>query len=251
VSYAVPSLNAPLDLDFVLVIIPVLNEQDAIADVIQHLRLQRLTHIRVIDNGSTDDSAIVVSKLGVEVIQEEKRGYGQACWRGLQNLPPQIDWILFCDGDGSDDLKQLSQFWVASRTADFILANRRADSVSRSNLTPAQNWGNELATFLIRWGWGYPYQDLGPLRLIRRAALEKIQMQDRAFGWTVEMQVRAIEEHLEIVEIPAPYHHRQGGKSKISGTMQGIIKAGLGILMTIAKLYIRRMLLLFDKEKSL
>lgn len=246
-SYVAPSLNTPLDLDRVLVIIPVLNEEDAIAGVIKRLQLQGLNHIRVIDNGSTDGSAIVAAKLGVEVIQEAKRGYGQACWRGLQHIPPQIDWILFCDGDGSDDLKQLSQFWVASGTADFILANRRADRVSRSKLTPAQNWGNGLATFLIRWGWGYSYQDLGPLRLIRRAALEKIQMQDRAFGWTVEMQVRAIEEQLKIVEIPAQYHHRQGGSSKISGTVQGIIKAGLGILMTIAKLYLRYLRRLIEK----
>jgi glycosyltransferase involved in cell wall biosynthesis len=249
-SYDVPSLNASFDLDRVLVIIPVLNEEDAIAGVIQRLQLQGLNHIRVIDNGSTDGSAVVALKLGVEVIQEEKLGYGQACWRGLQHLPPQIDWILFCDGDGSDDLKQLSQFWIASGTADFILANRRADRVSRSKLTPAQNWGNGLATFLIHLGWGHRYQDLGPLRLIRRAALEKIQMQDRAFGWTVEMQVRAIEEHLEIIEIPAQYHDRQGGKSKISGTMQGIIKAGLGILSTIAKLYIQYLKRQFERKMT-
>jgi glycosyltransferase involved in cell wall biosynthesis len=216
-----------------MVIIPVLDEEATIAHVIQSLQHQGLNQIRVVDNGSEDQSSAIATAQGAEVISEPQRGYGQACWRGLQDLPPQIEWILFCDGDGSDDLTQLPAFFAASQQADLILANRRANATSRSRLTLPQNFGNGLAVTLMGWGWGHAYQDLGPLRLIRRSALEQIAMEDRAFGWTVEMQVRAVEEGLRIVEIPAPYKERQGGRSKISGTLRGVIRAGMGILGTI------------------
>ena len=241
-SESYPS-HHPIELDRVLVIIPVLNEEDSIASVIQALQSQGLRHIRVVDNGSTDASATIAREQQAEVISEPKPGYGQACWQGLQHLPEQIDWILFCDGDGSDDLSQLPLFFSAAQSADFVLANRRATAEGRSTLTLAQNWGNALAVFLIGLGWGHNYQDLGPLRLIRRTALEKIQMQDRAFGWTIEMQVRAIECNLKVIEIPAPYRERQGGKSKISGTFRGVCRAGHGILTTLAKLYKQKLTL--------
>ena len=229
--------KSPIDCDRILVIIPVLNEEAWIGNVIQALQQQGLQHIRVVDNGSTDHSAAIAAGLGAEVISEPQCGYGQACWQGLQNLPAQIEWILFCDGDGSDDLSQLPKFFAAADSADLVLANRRADAASRANLTLAQNWGNALATTLMAWGWGHRYQDLGPMRLVRRSALERIQMQDRAFGWTIEMQVRAIEEHCCLVEIPVPYGSRKGGQSKISGTLRGVVLAGAGILGTLAKLY--------------
>ncbi len=228
------------DLERVLVIIPVFNEADTIAKVIQQLQAQGLTQIRVVDNNSDDGSGDIARRWGAGVVRETVTGYGSTCWRGLQNIPESIEWILFCDGDGSDDLSQLPNFWAATATADFILSNRRAVATSRQKLTPAQNWGNGLAVTLIQWGWGFQYQDLGPLRLIRRTALEKIAMQDRAFGWTVEMQVRAVEEGLRIQEIATSYGDRQGGQSKISGTLSGVIKAGYGILTTIGKLYWRK-----------
>lgn len=234
------AVNIAIDLDRVLVIIPVLNEEATIAQVIQALQAQGLRQIRVVDNGSADRSATIATAQGAEVVYEPQPGYGQACWCGLQDLPAQIEWILFCDGDGSDDLSQLPAFFVAATQADFVLANRRADALSRSKLSLPQNWGNALAVTLIHWGWGHRYQDLGPLRLIRRSALEQIAMGDRGFGWTVEMQVRAVEENLPIVEIPAAYHDRQGGRSKISGTIKGIIRAGVGILGTLAKFYGQR-----------
>ncbi|MEB3160493.1 MAG: glycosyltransferase family 2 protein [Synechocystis sp.] len=227
-------------LDQTLVIIPVFNEATAIANVIQGLQAQGLSRIRVVDNGSTDGSGEIAQQWGAEVVREPITGYGRACWRGMQDIPDGIDWILFCDGDGSDDLSQLPQFWAATAQADLILGDRRSTVSSRSKLTPAQNIGNGLAVTLIRWGWGFQYQDLGPMRLIRRAALERIAMEDRSFGWTVEMQVRAVELGLKIREIPTQYGDRQGGQSKISGTVSGVIKAGYGILTTLGKLYGRK-----------
>ncbi len=233
-------MNAAIDLDQILVVIPVLNEESTLGRVIEALQAQGLSQIRVVDNGSTDDSAAIARAHAAEVIAEPQRGYGQACWTGLQQIPKDIRWILFCDADGSDDLSHLPLFFDAAQTADLVLANRRYSPQSQRKLTPPQNFGNGLAVRLIRWGWGHQYQDLGPLRLIRRSALEQLQMQDRAFGWTVEMQVKAIEQGLIIREIPVPYGDRQGGKSKISGTVPGVIKAGFGILLTLGGLYWRR-----------
>ncbi len=223
--------------DNVLVIIPVRNEEVTIARVIQNLQQFGLRKIRVVDNGSSDRSSIIAQQTGAEVLYEAVAGYGQACWRGLQDLPPEIDWILFCDGDGSDDLSCLPQFFSLQEEYDLILGDRRATPAGKAVMTPVQHFGNGLAGWLIDWGWGYKYRDLGPLRLIRRSALEQIAMQDRGFGWTVEMQVRAIEEGLRICEIPVNYRPRQGGKSKISGTISGSFKAGTIILGTLGKLY--------------
>lgn len=225
----------------VLVIIPVLNEASTLPAVIHSLQNLGLTHIRVVDNGSTDDSVCQAQRAGAEVLEEPITGYGQACWRGLQQIPEPIQWILFCDGDGSDDLSQLPQFLGATSQADFILGNRRATAQGRSTMTLTQNFGNWLATWLMGWGWGYRYQDLGPLRLIRRTALEAMQMSDRSFGWTVEMQVKAIELGLTIRELPVNYRRRQGGRSKISGTLSGSVQAGTIILSTLGKLYGQRL----------
>ncbi len=224
-----------------LVIIPVLNEDATITGVIESLQSVGLKRIRVVDNGSRDQSVLKAQEAGAEVLCEPIPGYGRACWRGLQNVPPEISWIFFCDGDGSDDLSQLPRLLAQLDTYDLILGNRRATTLGRRAMTPVQNFGNGLATWLIYFGWGYRYYDLGPLRLIRRHALDQIQMQDRGFGWTIEMQVRAIECGLRICEVPVGYRRRQGGRSKISGTLTGSLQAGTIILSTLVHLYWRRM----------
>jgi glycosyltransferase involved in cell wall biosynthesis len=237
-------------LDSILVIIPVLNEEATIAGVIQSLQSLGLYQIRVVDNGSRDRSAAVAFQAGAEVLYEPIPGYGRACWCGLQGMPDFIQWILFCDGDGSDDVSALIHFLPfcdlsleqQSQGCDLILGNRTATAAGRSAMTAVQRFGNALATTLIGMGWGYRYRDLGPLRLIRRSALDQIQMQDRGFGWTVEMQVRAIECGLRICELPVHYCCRQGGRSKISGTVRGSIRAGVVILTTLGRLYGRRWL---------
>ncbi|MDY6940753.1 MAG: glycosyltransferase family 2 protein [Cyanobacteriota bacterium] len=237
-----PTYRSPRpNLAQILVLIPVLNEESTIEATIRNLQKLGLTQIRIVDNGSTDRSAPIARAAGAQVVCEPISGYGRACWRGLQNLDPQIEWILFCDGDGSDELDELDRFFAATETADLILGDRRATQTGRAAMTPVQNFGNALATTLIGLGWGHWYRDLGPLRLIRRTALERIQMQDRGFGWTVEMQTRALECGLQVREIPVGYRRRQGGRSKISGTLRGSIQAGTIILSTLGKLYLRRL----------
>ncbi|MGD1906973.1 MAG: glycosyltransferase family 2 protein [Leptolyngbyaceae cyanobacterium] len=226
-------------LDEILVVIPALNEATTIGDVVRSLQAVGLSRIRVVDNGSSDRTVEITHQAGAEVVVEPIRGYGQACWRGLQEVDAETEWVLFCDADGSDDLSQLPQLLAQRNDYDFILGNRRGTATGRAQLTAVQNFGNGLASALIAWGWGYRYHDLGPLRLIRRQALEHIQMGDRGFGWTVEMQARAVELGLRICELPVNYRPRQGGKSKISGTLSGSFKAGVIILTTLIRLYAR------------
>ena len=226
-----------MNLDSVLTIIPALDEAATIGHVIETLRHQGLAHIRVVDNGSQDDTANVAAQAGAEVLYEPLRGYGQACWRGLQAVPHRIEWILFCDADGSDDLAQLPDFLAQRGNYDLVLGNRRGTVAGRQQLSPVQNLGNWLAGTLIAWGWGHRFEDLGPLRLIRKSALDDLSMGDRSFGWTVEMQARAVECGLRIRELPVNYLPRQGGRSKISGTIVGSFKAGTTILSTLAYLY--------------
>ena len=221
----------------ILVIIPALNEAATIGQVIQELQTHQLFNICVVDNGSSDRTAQIATEAGAKVVYEPQRGYGQACWRGMQTADSQIDWILFCDGDGSDDLSQLPHLLTLRNDHDLILGNRRGTPQGKQQLTPVQNFGNWLATTLIKWGWGYEYHDLGPLRLIRKDALESIKMKDRGYGWTVEMQARAVELGLSIRELPVNYHPRQGGKSKIGGSFTGSCQAGFVILATLAQLY--------------
>lgn len=229
------------ELERILVVIPARNEEETIVPAIQRLQAAGLSQIRVVDNGSCDRTASLAQAAGAQVICEPKPGYGQACWQGLQRLDRSIDWILFCDADGSDDLGRLSEFFALRSRHDFILGDRRATYNGRKSLTPVQNFGNWLSTQLIALGWGYQYNDLGPLRMIRREALEQIGMRDRGFGWTVEMQARAVELGLRIVEIPVGYRDRQGGQSKISGTLKGSLQAGTIILATLGQLYWQRL----------
>ncbi len=229
-------------LDTVQVIIPALDEAETIGGVVSALRAQGLTRIRVVDNGSSDATAQVAREAGAEVLAEPRRGYGQACWTGYQQLDKAVEWVLFADADGSDDLRDVARLIAAARDgADFVLGDRRARPEGRAVMTPVQHFGNGLATTLMRLGWGQRYGDLGPLRLIRRAVLERIGMRDRGFGWTIEMQVRAAEEGARIVELPVGYKRRGGGRSKISGTVRGSIAAGTIILSTLATLWWRRL----------
>ncbi|MEM6452666.1 MAG: glycosyltransferase family 2 protein, partial [Cyanobacteria bacterium P01_D01_bin.105] len=137
----------------------------------------------------------------------------------------------------SDDLAELPKLLAEKERYDLVLGNRRGTPEGRSQLTAVQRFGNWLATRLIRLGWGQRYEDLGPLRLIRRRSLDALNMRDRGFGWTVEMQAKAAEHHLRILEKPVKYHPRQGGKSKISGTLKGSFQAGTIILTTLGQLY--------------
>ncbi len=228
-------------LDSIQVIIPALDEEETIGGVVASMREQGLHRIRVMDNGSVDRTAEVAREAGAEVISEPIRGYGQACWTGYQKLDTEVEWVLFCDADGSDDLADVTRLVSAAKDgANFVLGNRRSSAKARGAMTPVQQFGNGLATTLINWGWRQSYGDLGPLRLIRRSLLERIDMRDRGFGWTIEMQVRAAEEGARIVELPVGYRRRGGGRSKISGTIRGSIAAGTIILTTLGQVWLNR-----------
>lgn len=224
----------------VAAVIPALNEEGSISEVVRRLRQAGVRYVRVVDNGSDDRTAEVARAAGAEVLYEPKRGYGAACWRGLQELPPDADWILFCDADGSDDLSRLPDFLQYAGSHDFVLGARGSAGKEPTGVSLAQRIGNAIATRCIKLGWGYEYSDMGPFRLIRRNALERIGMTDRTWGWTLEMQVRAVEEGLRIAEIPVRSLPRQAGRSKIGGSLLGGVRAGARILAMIARLYWRR-----------
>lgn len=190
---------------------------------------------------SRRETAEIARLAGAEVLQESRRGYGAACWRGLQQLPPSVRWILFCRADGCDDLSALGSFFHAGADGcDLILADRTSMPGNGASLTTVQRFGNRLAGSLIRLRWGARFHDLGPLRLVRRSSIEAMEMTDRGFGWTVEMQAKAAAGRFQCREIPVSYSTRMSGKSKIAGTISGSLKAGTVILLTLARLAIAK-----------
>ena len=229
------SVGARIRAEDILVIIPAFNEAGSIESVIERLIRVGCRKVRIVDNGSTDQTARTARETGAEVIPEPVKGYGMACWRGLQEIPPHIRWILFCDADGCDDIEALPRFVDAvNKGAELVLADRLAIASARANLTLPQRFGNRLATTLIHLLWGASFRDLGPMRLVSRGLLDEIDMQDRGFGWTVEMQIRVAQLKAPFAEIPVAYHARKAGRSKISGTVRGVFMAGTVILSTIA-----------------
>jgi glycosyltransferase involved in cell wall biosynthesis len=221
-----------------LVVIPALNEEGTIATVVEGLRRRGFRRIRVIDNGSSDATASHAGAAGADVMTEARRGYGHACLRGLTKLPRGVAWILFCDADGSDNLDDVdAMIAVAEHGADLVLTNRFATRIGSEAMTVMQRVGNRLVSMLVEYGWGYRFADFGPLRLIRRQALEDIDMRERGFGWNVVMQIRALEAGLKIREVPVRYRPRQGGRSKISGNLLAAFCAVFGMLRAVARLY--------------
>ncbi|MCG8409517.1 MAG: glycosyltransferase family 2 protein [Phycisphaerales bacterium] len=220
----------------VAAILPALNEAESLRRLLPELATFRLGQIIVGDNGSTDETAQVVREHGGLVAHEPRRGYGAACWAAMQHLRSDIRVVLFLDADSSDDLTRLPDLVrpILRDEADLVIATRDAPTVEKGALTFQQRFGNRLAVWLMRMRWGYRYRDLGPFRAIRRESLDRIQMRDRAFGWTVEMQIRALQEKLRIDQVSVHYKRRIG-KSKIGGTIRGSIKAGYWILSTIAR----------------
>ena len=223
------------------VIIPAYNEEPGIARVIADIPGDLVSEIIVVDNGSTDGTATKAREAGARVVFQPDRGYGAACLAGIAALPPATDVVLFLDGDYSDDPTQASDLLQAleKHQADLVLGSRTRGCPEPGSLTPQQRFGNWLSTGIIRLIYGHPYTDLGPFRAIRREALSRLDMQDRTYGWTVEMQVKALQQELKVVEIPVSYRPRLG-RSKVSGTLSGTVKAGFKILWTIARLSLRR-----------
>lgn len=235
-------MSSPLFTLQTQVVIPALNEADGIANTIRRWLELGFPTICVVDNGSHDRTAEVAQAAGATVVQEPRRGYGAAAWAGVQS--GHSEWILFSSADGSDRLEpaELADWQAAIESgADLVLGDRTALPESRTHLKAVQRWGNWVQCAGIRLGWGAGFRDMGSLRLIRRSTLRRLHLQDRGYGWNLEMQVRWVELQLPWRELPVGYHPREAGESKISGTWSGSFRAGVAILKMLSQLvWLRR-----------
>lgn len=228
------------DLRRIGVVIPARDEERAIAQVVGGIPAW-VDIIIVADNGSRDGTAECAAQAGATVVREPEAGYGAACLAGIAALPP-VDIVVFVDGDHSDHTEDMADLTdpILEGRADLVIGSRALGDVEPGAMMPQQVFGNWLATRLVRLIWGVRYTDLGPFRAIRRDALDRLAMADRTFGWTVEMQIKAIERGLRVIEVPARYRRRIG-VSKISGTVRGTVLAGTKILSLIGRHALRRL----------
>lgn len=220
------------------VVIPALDEEKSLPLVLADVPRPPVRRVVVADNGSTDDTARVAREGGAVVVTAERRGYGSACLAGLAHLrendPPDV--VVFLDADYSDSPEELPRVIapILAGEADLVIGSRVLGEREKGALLPQARAGNLVACALIRLLYGHRYTDLGPFRAIRWDALERLHMSDPDFGWTAEMQVKALKEGLRPVEVPVSYRKRVG-VSKITGTIQGTVRAGYKILWTVMR----------------
>ena len=226
----------------VAVLIPALDEVGSVGKVVAAIPARFRDRVLVVDNGSTDGTADAARAAGATVVSEPHRGYGAACLLGLTVLgkdPPRC--VVFLDADYSDYPEEISIVAkpVLNGAADLVIGSRVMGQREPGALTPQARFGNMLATFLIRLFFGIRFTDLGPFRAVSWNALERIQMRDEGYGWTVEMQVKAAKLGLSCTEVPVSYRKRVG-RSKVSGTVRGVLGAGTKILWVIFREAVRR-----------
>lgn len=223
----------------IIVIIPAFNEEKSIAKVVEEIPENLISEIIVVNNGSTDQTAAAAGKTKATVLNEPRPGYGNACLKGIdyckrQNSPPDI--VVFLDGDYSDYPEEMGTLVkpILENKADLVIGSRALGIKEKGSMTPQQIFGNWLATRLLKLFFKVRFTDLGPFRAIRFSALLDLNMQDKTYGWTVEMQLKSAKLKLRCVEVPVRYRKRIG-VSKISGTVKGTIMAGYKILYTLFK----------------
>ena len=221
----------------IALIIPALDEELALATVLDELPRSLFAQVIVVDNGSTDGTAALARARGARVVSEPRRGYGRACLAGLAALDGAADIVVFMDADASDVPAEAPALLepILAGEADLVIGSRRLGRAAPAALAWHQRWGNRLVVGLIRLLFGFRYTDLGPFRAIRRASLAQLAMRDTNFGWTAEMQVKAVRRGLRVREVPVSYRPRLG-QSKISGTVSGSLRAGIKILWTVLRL---------------
>ncbi|PKP44969.1 MAG: UDP-glucose--dolichyl-phosphate glucosyltransferase [Bacteroidetes bacterium HGW-Bacteroidetes-12] len=220
------------------VIIPAYNEQDSIAKVISDIP-NIVDEVIVVNNNSTDNTAQNALNAGATVLTETKAGYGYACLKGMSYVAKcskKPDIIVFLDGDYSDYPEQLTEIVapIITNNIDFVIGARNKKLREKGSMTPQQIFGNWLATFLMQLFFGAKFTDLGPFRAIKYDKLIALNMEDKTYGWTVEMQLKVLKQKLNYIEIPVKYRNRIG-VSKVSGTIKGSIFAGIKILSWIFK----------------
>lgn len=221
------------------VIIPALNEESAITKVIEDIPANIVTEIIVVDNGSSDNTVKVAETAGATVLSEPLRGYGAACLKGIDYIKKsaaETEIIVFLDADYSDHPEEMPAIIepILTENVDMVIGSRALGEREKGSLTPVQAFGNWLSTKLLSLIYNANFTDLGPFRAIKFDKLLALDMQDKNYGWTVEMQVKAAKQHFKYTEVPVKYRNRIG-KSKVSGTVKGSILAGHKILYTIFK----------------
>ena len=211
----------------------------SLLDLVTESGLPLIDDLVVCDNASTDETALRATQAGARVVREPTPGYGRACLTAIAALKP-VDVVLFVDGDQAFDVRQsLNLLAPIAAGADLAIGSRVLGRMEPGALSAPQIAGNRVASLLIRLLWRTRITDLGPFRAIRTTALRRLEMQDAAYGWTVEMQVKAILSGMRMVETPVDTRRRRFGKSKVGGTVRGVIGAGVGILSMIFSLWIR------------
>lgn len=220
------------------VVIPAFNEERSLPSVLAAIPRPPVRRIVVADNASTDRTAEVARRGGADVVRVERRGYGSACLGALEYLrrigPPDI--VVFLDADFSDHPEELPRLIEPMRRdeAALVIGSRTLGRAEPGALLPQARAGNLVACQLIRWLYGHRYTDLGPFRAVAWPALERLEMSDPDFGWTAEMQVKALRHRLAVAEVPVSYRRRVG-VSKITGTVKGTVLAGYKILWTVLR----------------
>lgn len=227
----------------IVAIVPALDEAAAIGSVVREAMALRdadgrplLARVIVVDNGSLDDTAREAGAAAAEVVYEPRRGYGAACLAGIASATGAVT-LVFIDGDASVDLNETPRLLEALKAgADLVIGVRRAGQ--RLGMTLPQRVGNTLATALIGVLWRERVSDLGPFRAVRSASLARLAMEDRSYGWTVEMQIKALQAGLRVTEVAVTVRPRIG-RSKVSGTVRGVVGAAIGIFGMIFRLWYR------------